>query len=110
MNIAKWTTASGSTTVSGGVGYFTGSTARVVFTLPTSMNVGTIFKISGSESGGWSLKQNANQFINFGNTTSTAGTTGSLHSNNRYNSVELVCTRAGSEWNVISSVGTIGVK
>lgn len=110
MNIAKWTTVSGSTTVGGGVGYFTGSTARVIFTLPTTMNVGTIFKISGSESGGWSLKQNANQFINFGNTTSTAGTTGSLHSNNRYNSVELVCTRAGSEWNVISSVGTIGVK
>lgn len=109
-NIIVWKTAIGSTTVAPGNGYITGSLARVIFTLPSSSLFGDKISISGSESGGWALKQNANQFINFGNSTTTVGTTGSLHSNNRYNSVELVCTRAGSEWNVISSVGTIGVK
>ena len=53
----------------------TNSAAQVTVTLPTSLNVGDVVRVSGPGAGGWKLAQNAGQSVIFGNATSTPGMT-----------------------------------
>jgi hypothetical protein len=59
--------------------------------------------------GGWTITQNANGVIHFGNKSSTVGVGGSLASVHIRDAVELICCVANNEWNVISSVGNLTV-
>jgi hypothetical protein len=80
----------GSQTLATGGRYWSDSSSLTTFTLPASPTQGDRFEIYGIGSGGWKVAQNASQFINFGTATTTAGTGGSLASNNQYDSVVII--------------------
>ncbi len=90
-------------------GYILNNAGLVTLTLPTTAALGSVIKVAGKGAGGWKIAQNASEVIHFGDTNTTTGTGGSLESTNRYDSVELLCTVADTEWTVISSVGNITV-
>lgn len=104
-----WITITVNTTAAINTGYIINDPALITVTLPGTAAVGSIIKITGKGAGGWKLDQIAGQSINFGFSTSTVGTGGSLASTHLRNSIELVCITANTEWNVISSVGNITI-
>ena len=77
----------------------------VTFTLPTTAIVGDEIAITGIGAGGWSIAQNANQYINMIASTTTIGVGGSLASTNKFDSVKLVCTTINNGWNLVSGCG-----
>lgn len=79
------------------------------FILPASAALGDMFVIMGNGPGGWQLKQNANQKIVGPGLTTTTGTSGSLSSTNRYDSVTLraVVSGASTVWAVECSSGAL---
>ena len=92
-----------------GTGYITNSVGIVTVTLPATAAVGKSVRIAGKGSGGWRVAQNAGQVIRFGNMSTTSGISGRLDSTNRYDTLELICITANTEWIVTSSVGNISV-
>ena len=105
-----WTEVTGtSQTAATGMGYIASNATLVTITLPSSAAVGKSVRITGKGAGGWRIAQNASQVIHFGNTDTTTGTGGRLDSTNRYDSVELICITANTDWVVASSVGNINV-
>lgn len=80
----------------------------VTFTLPASSSVGDIIRVTGLQSS-WTIAQNAGQTIYFGNDSTTTGAGGSLSSTNARDVVELVCVVANTDYQVLSSIGSITV-
>ena len=110
----SWVDVTGSTQlVAVGVGYVSDNASQITYTLPATPALGNVFEItggvSGAASGSWLLAQPALQKVNFGNTTTTTGVSGSIASTNQYDSIRCVCVVAGASavWNVISSVGNL---
>lgn len=107
--------ASGTQAVSPATGYVTDNATQVTYTLPATPSFGDGFVITGGVSGAatapWTLAQNANQQIKFGNSATTVGVTGSLTATLQYDTVELLCIVAGASavWVVIESVGSITI-
>ena len=81
----------------------------VTFTLPTVAKVGDEIAITGIGNGGWTIAQNANQYINIIGSTTTIGVGGSLSSTNKFDSVRLVCTVADLGFNVVSGTGNFTI-
>lgn len=79
----------------------------LTMTLPTTSAVGSIIQLVGINAGLWRIAQNSGQTIYFGNKVTTTGASGYLESTLARDSVELVCVVANTDWNVISSVGSI---
>jgi hypothetical protein len=106
---------SGTQTIAASTGYVTDNATQVTYTLPATATLGSVFEITGGVSGSatapWTIAQNANQQINFGSSSTTVGTGGSLTSTLQYDSVRLVAVVSGSStvWNVLSSVGNLTV-
>lgn len=90
-------------------GYILNNGSLVTLTLPSTAAVGDIVRVAGKGSGGWRVAQNAGQTIHYGNVDSTTGAGGRLDSTNRYDSIELLCTVADTDFTVLSSVGNITV-
>jgi hypothetical protein len=90
-------------------GYFTNGGASVEVTLPATSSVGDTFRVVDKGGNGWTLKQGAGQYIKFKEATSTTGTGGSITSQKRGDSAELVCSVANTEWWIIDSIGTFTV-
>lgn len=90
-------------------GYILNNAGLVTLTLPTTAALGSVIKVAGKGAGGWKIAQNASEVIHFGDTNTTTGTGGSIESTNRYDSVELLCTVADTEWTVLSSIGNLTV-
>lgn len=89
-------------------GYIANNAGLVTVTLPSTAAVGSIVRVSGmNNTTGWKIAQNSGQTMHFGNVNTTTGTGGSLASSATYDSVELVCNIANTDWIVISSVGNI---
>ena len=106
-----WVDVTGTTqAVSVNTGYLSNNAGTVTFTLPASATLGDIFRIVGVQ-GAWTLAQNANQTVLFGNAATTVGGGGSLTSTNAGDSIELVATNtsASTVWRLVSSVGNITV-
>lgn len=106
-----WVDVTGTTqAVSVNTGYLSNNAGTVTFTLPASATLGDIFRIVGVQ-GAWTLAQNANQTVLFGNAATTVGVGGSLTSTNAGDSIELVATNtsASTVWRLVSSVGNITV-
>lgn len=82
-------------------GYIASNVALVTLTLPTTSAVGSVIYLVGKGAGGWAVAQNAGQTIHIGSSASTVGVGGSLASTNRYDSVQLVCTVADTEWTTL---------
>ncbi len=87
--------------------YIANNAGLVTVTLPTTAAVGSRVRVIGVGAGGWRVAQNANQLVHNSAAATTTGTGGSLSSSNRYNAVELVCVVANTEWDVVSSEGTL---
>ena len=92
-------------------GYVANNGALVTLTLPASAALGDIIEIVGKGAGGWLIAQNALQQINYSSRSTTVGVTGSLASTLPSNSVQIVCTTAGTStvWTVQNSVGNLTV-
>ncbi len=87
--------------------YIANNAGLVTVTLPATASVGSRVRVIGLGAGGWRVAQDASQLIHKSGTATTTGTGGSLSSSNRYNAVELVCVVANTEWDVVSSEGTL---
>jgi len=70
----------------------------VTLTLPLTSAAGDRIAITGLGAGGWSIAQNAGQYIQVGNIASTVGVGGSVSSTNRYDGIALVCSVANTSW------------
>jgi hypothetical protein len=89
-------------------GYITNhAVTLVVGTLPATAVVGDIFEITNIGAAGFKVTQNAAQYINFGNSTTTVGTGGSLASSAIGDSLRIVCVVTDDGFQVLSSVGNI---
>jgi len=91
-------------------GYIANNASQVDCTLPATASIGDTVIIQGKGSGGWKISQNAGQTIHFGASDTTTGTGGSLESTNQYDSVELLCITADTDWAVLTAPqGTLTV-
>lgn len=90
-------------------GYIANNAALVTLTLPSTAAQGSIIRTAGKGAGLYSVAQNAGQTVHYGNTSTTTGTGGSLTAIAQYNSLELVCITANTDFVVLSSVGNFTV-
>lgn len=79
-------------------GYIANNLGLVTITLPSVSNVGDLVWVIGKGSGGWQIAQNAGQTICFGNSSTTMGIGGHLDSSNQYDTIQLLCITANTEW------------
>lgn len=94
-----WTEVTGvSQAMSADNGYVASNAGLVTLTLPATAAFGTVINVQGKGAGGWKIAQNAGQTIYFGSSATTTGATGYLASTNRYDSVQLLCITANTEW------------
>lgn len=105
-----WTVETANANMATNNGYISNSAGTINLTLPTTANIGDIIRVT-NEAGNFSIRQNAGQSINFGNVTTTVGTTGHLDSTALGDSVELVCIVAGANttWQVQSVIGNLTI-
>lgn len=106
-----WNIETGDTGMTVDNGYVSNAGALVTFTLPATAAVGTSLAVAGLGAGGWRVAQNAGQVIHLGPVSSTTGAGGSVSSTNRYDSMEILCVVADTEWVVApgSEKGTLTV-
>ena len=84
--------------------------AGITATLPATAAVGDIFELTDADSTYLvTIAQNALQYINFGNLTTTPGITGSLATRDIGDSLRIVCIVTNIGFQVLSSVGNITV-
>jgi len=96
---ATWTAVTGtSATMVAGNGYIANNASLVTLTLPTTADVGSLLYIQGFGAGGWRIAQNSGQQVFVGSVSTTAGTSGTTSSANRYDSMTLVCVTANTTW------------
>src|ERR1700685_3379784 len=89
-------------------GYICANGATLItYTLPTTANTGTSIKVAGNSAGGFIIKQNAGQNIEFGNVSTTVGTGGSLASSNQYDQVDLLCVVGSTTFVVRGAIGNL---
>lgn len=99
----SWTEVTGTTqTMVADGGYVANNPALVTLTLPTTAAFGTTISIAGKGAGGWKIAQNAGQEIFFGSSATTIGATGYLQSTQQFDSIELLCITANTQWTVIT--------
>ena len=91
-------------------GYITNNAAQVVVTLPDTAALGSIVRICGKGAGGWKLAQNAGDTIYWDSAVATTtGAAGYLESTDYFDTVEVVCITADTDWKVLSGTGNITV-
>lgn len=103
----EWISATTSGALVENTGYITNAGTRIVRLLPATCAVGKIFRIAGVGSGGWRIGQNEGQKIIYSDKTTYVGATGFLQSGHYRDCVELLCIVANTEFQVISSIGTL---
>lgn len=105
-----WTEVTGtSQTAAVDNGYILNNAALVTLTLPDTAALGSVVRVCGKGAGGWRVAQNAGETIHFGSSDTTTGVGGRLDSTNQYDTVELLCTVANTDWTILSSIGNITV-
>jgi hypothetical protein len=90
-------------------GYILNNAGVVTATLPATAALGDIVAVVGKGTGGWAIAQNSGQTIHFGNVNTTTGAGGSLASTNRYDSIELICSTANTDFVARNSIGNLTV-
>jgi hypothetical protein len=88
-------------------GYIANNAGLVTLTLPTTAALGDTIKILGKGAGLWKLAQNASQFVNIVNTSTTTGATGSLTATEQYDCLTVICTTANNGWVAAEIVGNL---
>lgn len=99
----SWTEVTGLTqAMAANNGYILNNAALVTATLPAVAAVGDTFMVQGKGAGLYRIAQNATQTIHFGNVDTTTGTGGYLEATNQYDSIELVCITANTDFAVLT--------
>lgn len=105
-----WTEVTGtSQSMTADSGWITNNAGLVTLTLPATAAVGTAISVIGKGAGGWLIAQNSGQNIQIGNVSSTTGTSGSVASSNRYDSLNLICTTANTTWTELGAPQSAGL-
>lgn len=100
-----WTEVTGtSASMAVNNGYVANNAGLVTLTLPAIAAFGDTVKIAGKGAGLFKIAQNAGQTIHVGGTGTTTGVTGSLTSVEQYNSLELLCITANTDWEVLQGL------
>lgn len=96
--------------VMAGTAYINNNSNGVVYTLPSSARLGTVFSITG-KTGSWQVAQNAGQQILLGAQASTVGTVGSVSSGTANDCAQFICITSGTStvWRIFSEIGTLSV-
>lgn len=81
--------------------YGANSSSLIVLTLPTVAPAGSIISVVGIGSGGWRIAQPSGVTINVGNQPTTTGSSGTVSSTNRYDSIQLICISANTVWSLL---------
>ena len=89
--------------------YASNNAGTVTFTLPSTTAVGDELLVMGLGAGGWAIAQNSSQLIHFGSTATTTGVSGSLASQNAFDTIQLKCLVANTTFVVIAAQGNITV-
>lgn len=91
-------------------GYVTIDNASLVtLTLPVTAAIGDTVRILGQGSAGWSILQNVGQLIHLQTSTTTTGVAGSLSSTDRYDTVEIICIVADTEFVCATVTGNLTI-
>jgi hypothetical protein len=85
--------------------YIANNAGRLDFTLPAAADVGSRLRIHGKGVGGWRISQSAGQTIRSSTGPTTPGVGGRVDSLNQYDSVELVCIVANTDWLIVGNNG-----
>lgn len=105
-----WTEVTGtSASLAVNNGYIANNAGLVTLTLPTTAVLGDTIRIIGKGAGLWKLAQNASQFVNIVNTTTTTGATGSLTATEQFDCLTVTCTTANNGWTAQTIVGNFTV-
>jgi hypothetical protein len=103
----SWTEVTGtSQSMAVNNGYIANNVALVTLTLPITASIGDTVILQGKGAGLFKIAQNSGQTIRFGNVSTTTGVGGSLTAISQYNSIELLCITANTDWAVLT--GTQG--
>jgi len=104
----QWNDVTGATqALVEGNGYIANNAGGVAFSLPATAAIGDTFVITGLQAS-WSLSENAGQTLHFGAVSATT-TTGTFTSTNARDSITLVCVATNTDFQVISSIGTLTI-
>ncbi len=103
----SWTEVTGtSQSMAVNNGYVANNAGLVTLTLPATAVIGDTVIIQGKGTGLYFIAQNGGQTIHSSGGNTTTGVGGSLTATNRYDSIELVCITANTDWAVLT--GTMG--
>lgn len=106
----KYTTVTADTTMVVNAGYITNKAGTAAaMTLPATAAVGSKLSVIGRGATGWSIAQAAGQTIHMNSVSTTTGAGGSLASTAQFNTVEMICTIADTDWTVVGSEGVLTV-
>lgn len=105
--VIQWIDVTVNTLTVANTGYVANGAGLIDLTLPAVAPEGTIVRISGKGAGLYRAVANAGQVIHLG--SSTTAVAGNLTATDRRDSVELLCTTANTEWNVLSVIGNLTV-
>ena len=89
--------------------YIANNAGLVTLTLPVTAALGSVFKVQGKGAGLFAIAQQAGQTVNFGAVASTTGAGGSITATNRYDSIEIVCITADTDFAVVNAVGNFTI-
>ncbi len=89
--------------------YITNSGGLLTMTLPATAAVGTIIEIVGKGAGGWTVAQNAGQTIHKIGASSTTGAGGSVASSAQFDSIEMKCITANTDFVIVDSEGVLTI-
>ena len=88
-------------------GYLADNAAQVGLTLPLTSAVGSVICVTGMDTGGWKIDQNAGQSIRLVDAITTVGVAGTVESSEPNASLCMVCVLADTDWIGYSAVGNL---
>lgn len=94
-----------SQTMSVNTRYIANNAGLVTLTLPASAAIGDVIFVRGKGAGGWRIAQNSGQVIHFSDVDTTTGASGRIDSQNRYDTIELECITADTDFIVVGASG-----
>lgn len=104
-----WVELNVSSTLQVNRGYRLTNSSPINLSLPTVAATGDTIYIFGEASGLWKIVQNINQYVIFGNQSSTPGTNGSIEGGDTGDYLELVCIESSFKWLARSAQGNFSI-
>lgn len=103
LAILPWSTLTSGQPLVVNNGYFMANTANANYTLPSVCSAGQILQIINNSVFSVTIAQNAGQQIWFGNIATTVGVLGSIVSDNKGDSITLICSAANSQFMLLGA-------